>query len=355
MNPGSRWWALAAALALAATAGCGAADPATGSIEPTEPEAIAFPGELSGKADVFGRALVGVAQPYVADATLTLEEARLRTDMGFRRQVAWQIVQRVVDPAPLLGVAELGLEHEEVELPEGEVPKVPRWQTWYGVEDFTRMFRELYGNLSAEERTERRAFTEQAIKEIELWNASVQERSERWPLDRFLKHVSELGVCPDGMPADECALSLQSNFSGATAGNARITYSPGTMLHLLRNYGAVLGCLDTLDTLGLDATPENEDQNFSLCFDSEFPNDAVLTKAHWIRSDFERTMPAFDTDATTLGKVIGPSMTADWGAGDRNVDPWADKIFTIRLRSGDMYRLAGLHIMTKELRHWVWI
>ena len=165
----------------------------------------------------------------------------------------------------------LGEWTEEVELPEGEVPKVPRWQTWYGVEDFTRMFRELYGNLSAEERTERRAFTEQAIKEIELWNASVQERSERWPLDRFLKHVSELGVCPEDMPADECALSLQSNFSGATAGNARITYSPGTMLHLLRNYGAVLGCLDTLDTLGLDATPEDEDQNFSLCFESEFP------------------------------------------------------------------------------------
>ena len=42
-------------------------------------------------------------------------------------------------------------------------------------------------------------------------------------------------------------------------------------------------------------------------------------------------------------------------AATAQVDPGPDEIFTIRLRNGDTYRLVGLHIMTKELRHWQWI
>jgi mono/diheme cytochrome c family protein len=347
--------ALLGALALTASlAGCAADESDAAPQAAAPPEASEFPAGLSGKADVFGRALIGIAQPYNADLGLSLEEERLRTDMGFRRQVAWEIVQRVIDPVPLLGVAELGADNDSLEVTEGDIPTVPRWQTWYGVEDFKRMFRELYGKLTPEERAARTPFTAQAIAEIELWNAAAQERSERWPLDRFLKHVSELGVCPEGMDAEACAQSLQSNFSGATSGNARITYSPSTIRHLLQNYSPVLTCLQGLDQLAPDAVPENEDQNFTYCLESEFPADAVLTKAHWIRSDFERTMPAFDTDAAGLERVIGASKTADWADGDRQADPLADKIVTIRLRNGDMYRLAGLHIMTKELRHWVW-
>ena len=37
------------------------------------------------------------------------------------------------------------------------------------------------------------------------------------------------------------------------------------------------------------------------------------------------------------------------------VNPDDDQILTIRLQNGDTYRLVGLHIMTKELRHWIWI
>src|SRR5690606_23299611 len=35
--------------------------------------------------------------------------------------------------------------------------------------------------------------------------------------------------------------------------------------------------------------------------------------------------------------------------------PGPDDIYTLRLASGNTYRLAGLHIMTKELDHWLWI
>jgi mono/diheme cytochrome c family protein len=167
--------------------------------------------------------------------------------------------------------------------------------------------------------------------------------------------VNQLGVCPPGTPGDQCALSLQSKFSGSTAGNARITYSPGTMRHLLENYGTMLDCLHTLDVLTFSTIPPNEDQNFSHCFTEEFPKDAVLMKAHWVRADFNRKMPAFDTDGAALAERLASTKVADWGGGDRMVDPTPDEVFTIRLKGGDTYRLAGLHIMSKELRHWMWI
>jgi mono/diheme cytochrome c family protein len=274
--------------------------------------------------------------------------------MGFRRQVAWDIVFRTVDPVPLLGLAE-EVDDGNIELPEGAVPKVARFQTWYGVDDFKRMFYHLYGGLTSAERALRIPFSAQQVQDAIQWNATAIERSERWPLQRFLDHVQKLGVCPEGMAADECAKSIQSNFSGATAGNARITYSPGAMTHLLSNYDSMLQCTETLDNLALDQPANPPGDNFTHCFRNEFPQSAVLMKAHWIRSDFGRTMPGFHTDAQNLAVVTNPSNSGDWAEGDFQADPGTDKILTIRLKNGDTYRLAGLHIMTKELRHWMWI
>ena len=313
-----------------------------------------FPGTGVGKSDAFGRQLAGVAAPYTADLNLSIQTGALESDMAFRRQVAWDIVQRVIDPVPLLGLANAEEATTEILLP-GGVPEVPRFQTWYGVDDFKRMFKKLYGDLSPEQRAQRAPFTEQALKDAIEWNATAADRSERWPLERFLKHVKDLGVCPPDMSEEECANSLQSNFSGASSGNARITYSSGTMLHLLRNYASILGCLEGLKTLPIAQSPRDEASNFTYCFESEFPPDAVLIKAQWIRADFGRKMPAFDTDAASLMNVIGSGKSADWAEGDREADPTPDDVFTIRLKNKDTYRLAGLHIMTKELRHWMWI
>jgi mono/diheme cytochrome c family protein len=338
------------ACAPALVVGCGNED--AGVIVPL---AADFPGENLGKFDVFGRELAGVAVPYVADLTLPGQEAQLKSDMRLRRQTAWAIASRVVDPVPLLGLAERQEDGQDVALPEGEIPTVPRWQTWYGADDFKRMFRQAFEQLDPLDRLARVPFSEELLDEVEQWNATALDRSRRWPLERFLKHVRELGLCPDDVTDEECARALQSNFSGATGGNSRIAYSPGTMRHVLTNYGSLLECLGTASALTMDAQPDAPDSNFSYCLSSEFPADAVVIKAHWVRADFDRGMPAFDTDGASLERVIGSDKIADWADGDREVSPAPDRIFTIRLRNGDTYRLAGLHIMTKELRHWVWI
>ena len=324
----------------------------------TRESALDFPAQgASGKEDAFGRKLLGVAAPYAADPTLTGREVVLKSDMAARREAGWAIAQRVLESVPLLGLAD-----GSAAAPTTTLPNVPRWQTWYGVEDFKRMFVELYKRLGPLGRSERTPFSAADLDAVEAWNAAALDRSNRWPLERYLEHVAALGVCPEGTPADECARLQQSQFSGGAAGNARITYSPATVRHLLENYGAIVDCLEGLGALPLDAAPA--EGNFTYCFEREFPVDAVLIKAQWVRSDFGRKLPAFDTDAAALAKVIAATQSADWGTGattpdavvgDRLADPKSSAIYTTRMKNGDTYRLAALHIMTKELRHWTWV
>lgn len=341
-------------LVLLAVAAAGCA-PGGGTGEGAPSDDIGFPAPPGGKTDVFGRRLVGPASPYEPNASLAepAEEERLRTEYRHRRQVAWDTVHQVLEPVPLLGLAESAEEHEEIRLPDGEVPRVARWETWYGVDDFKRMFQYLYEELGPAGRAARQPFEIADIEDAFAWNAAALDRSDRWPLERYLKYVGDLGVCAEDAPADECARTIQSNFSGASTGTARIAYSPGAIRALLGNYPRVLDCLERLDETGFDARPETE-ENFSLCFDEELPPDAVLIKAQWVRADFGRDLPAYDTDGASLDRLL--AGTAHWGEdGDRRADPTPEQIHTIRLRDGSVFRLAGLHIMTKELRHWQWI
>ncbi|HJL15423.1 MAG TPA: c-type cytochrome [Sandaracinaceae bacterium LLY-WYZ-13_1] len=335
-------------LALCSLAACGSPDGAS----------LDFPNDddsPGGKADVFGRRLAGVAAPFTPNPTLAEDEARLRTDLRYRREVAWDTLHHVLAPVPLLGLAE-GEEasSEDVELEDGEdVPRVPRWQTWYGIDDLRRVFQTLYEGADPSDRVVRAPFGDEALDAAFEDNATALDRSRRWPLERYLDYVERLGACPEGTPEDECARRLNSNFSGATVGNARILYSPGTARHILESYGPVVSCLEELDAVGLDAEPVAPDQ-FTACFDREFPADAVLIKAQWVRADFGMELPAYDTDAEAMTRRLEGAGTWE-ESGDRLVDPSPDEIVTIRLRNGDTYRLAGLHVMTKELRHWQWI
>jgi mono/diheme cytochrome c family protein len=318
--------------------------------------ALDFPNDAAGgKTDVFGRSLAGVAAPFTPNPTLAEEEERLRTDIRYRRRVAWDTAHHVLEPVPLLGLAEGEESSDEAVELEGdeELPRVPRWQTWYGIDDLRRIFQTLYEDADPSDRVVRAPFGDAAIDAAFADNASAVERSRRWPLERYLRYVERLGTCPEGISEEECARLLNSNFSGATVGNARILYSPGTARHIMESYGPIMACLAELDTVGIDAEPADPD-NFTACFERELPTDAVLIKAQWVRADFGMDLPVYDTDAEAMTRRLEGAGTWEEG-GDRRADPTPEEIVTIRLRNGDTYRLAGLHIMTKELRHWQWI
>ncbi len=315
--------------------------------------AAAFPWSDAdqGKADAFGRHLVGVAADYEPDLQLADQADALAGNMQLRRQAAWGTVAKVLQPSPLLGLQRDAADNADIELT--DIPEVPRFETWYGLDDVKRMFQHLYEGLGPAGRRVREPFSPAAIDEAFEWNAGALERSSSWPLQRYIDHVNRLGECPDELNEDQCAALLASNVAGAAGGIPRISYSPATVAHALDNYGPMLDCLDGLDALAMDAELDDADENFTVCLSQEFPVDSVLVKAQWERADFGRMLPAFDTDGDTLRALLAGD--AEWAEeGDRQLDPGADSIYTIRLRNGATYRLAGLHIMTKELRHWQW-
>src|SRR4030095_14742171 len=65
-------------------------------------------------------------------------------------------------------------------------------------------------------------------------------------------------------------------------------------------------------------------------------------------------LPVYDTSAAAMKKRL-TEEDGGWGGGDRTANPGPDQILVAKLANGTSFRLSGLHIITKELRHWVWI
>lgn len=89
------------------------------------------------------------------------------------------------------------------------------------------------------------------------------------------------------------------------------------------------------------------------CLAGEMPRDAVLIKADWHRKLAGENLPVFDTSASRMRERL--ATTADWADGDGSTNPAADAIYTLALPNGNEFRMPALHIMTKELDHWLWI
>lgn len=282
-----------------------------------------------------------------------------------------------------------------------EIPTVPRFQTWYGVEDITHIFKTAYDQLSDEEKFVRAPLSAQAIANAFYDNNTKKDRLSSWPLRRYTKAVDQLFGCEleqladeaDEVYEDRCALQRQSQFSGAGAaggGIARIMYTPAMTHHMVDNYARVLDCADdglsgTWCAPGEECNDGEDPENFSTCFTSEFPADAghpfaemglpelggtAVVKMTWSRIGFDFALPAYDTDAAALERRIGDGANALWSPEGDNTYlappetprtiadipfPTPDDIYTIQTRGGSMYRLTGLHVMTKEARHWVWV
>ena len=92
--------------------------------------------------------------------------------------------------------------------------------------------------------------------------------------------------------------------------------------------------------------------NFTGCFDASFPSTRRWSRrsggAPSSARSCRRTTPAEALARRWDAGPIGRPATAERRSG-------ADRIHTVRLANGNVFRLAGLHIMTKELRKWLWM
>ncbi len=98
---------------------------------------------------------------------------------------------------------------------------------------------------------------------------------------------------------------------------------------------------------------QEADPAWAACLAGAFPLDAALIKADWRRAELGFQVPVFDTSGPALTAMRADDTRA-W-ISTTDADPGADRIYTALLPNGNRYRLAGLHLMTKELDHWLWI
>jgi hypothetical protein len=99
---------------------------------------------------------------------------------------------------------------------------------------------------------------------------------------------------------------------------------------------------------------QEADPAWAPCLSSPFPLDAAVVKADWRRAELGFQVPVFDTSAAGMAATLASDGDQAWVAAAQ-ADPGGESIYTVAMPTGARYRLAGLHLMTKELDHWLWV
>ena len=308
----------------------GAEDPAAASGCPPTATALAEDsplGRVATPLSVVDRSLVGDPAAYAPDPSLRSREAALQRSQRARREAAWQIAARVLTPAP--SSSELG-------------GALPAWQTWHNLDDLTRIFRRLYPGLSPDQQTAHDHFDAAAIDAAWTWNDVAVADMPAWSRER--------------LDAYRSGISSAAELAGV-GGVYRVAYAPATSRHWLDSYPEVLACRrsDGAGAPARELDPCGAPAATPACLDGVFPADAALVKASWTRIDAGSPLVAFDTSAAALAQRLAPETTLDWGEGDREVSPREGDLYTLELQNENRFALTALHIMTKELDHWVWV
>ena len=407
------------ALAVAVLAGCGDNTP--------DKTAQCKLGQATGAATIQDRKIIGAVAPYEADVTLAERDEELRTSIAARRQAAWQAVGKVLAPTPL---ADTRLAQTF-----GGQPTIPAWHTWFGRDDFERVFKKLYRDFTPEQRAVRATLDAATIDAGFTWNTTALDGIPEWPEQRYLDYLA--------------AIDTQEEAQGI-GGINRVGYSSGAMRQLIHSYAQqyacrvsappdpfdpqpvragtivrqaeqlaleqcawrVLGPFMTSDGAQVtvtargdgdadiyvrraaapepdafdcksagDASDEScrvagggpiyvavfaaaastvdveveylaEDVAAPTCLDGEMPRDAVLVKADWHRKLTGENLSFFSTSAARMReRLAGNALWTD----DGSADPDSSSIYTVTLPNGNVFRMPSLHVMTKELDHWMWI
>jgi hypothetical protein len=276
------------------------------------------------------RAILGPARPYSPDKTLDRQKDALDASQKARRDVAWKALAKVLKDGR---IAEPGVKIDS------KRAKLPAFRTWYQKDDYERMFAKLYEEHGKDARKARAPFTDAEIDAALAWNAT--DRGS-WSDDAFEERLKQI----DSRAA---AQSL--------GGNARVQYSTGAVRHMMKSWAPLTKCARGEVADDPNAEPRSPSL-FATCVDEEFPKDAAVIKAAWLRSDFDMKVPVRPTSAEALkARFAGTVDDGGWGRGDAANEQAPDEasIYTVKMTDGSSFRMPALHLVTKELREWLWI
>lgn len=284
------------------------------------------------------RRAVGPAKSYPAESYSQDDTERLAKSKKARRELGWHVLAKALQPVAIAA--------QEPAPTTANKPKpkpertLPLFRTWLGGDEFERMFAKMYGDLGRERRSTESLPTKTELESLFDWNAkSLGPNSEADYFARLKQVTDQSGV--DGL-----------------GGNGRVAYSPGYLKQYFTDYPTMSKCASTLGSITVDTPPQNE-ANFTNCMSHEFDKDAAVIKASWRRNDQLVTtgLPVVDTSAANLAKIMsGEKDEGGWNLRGLPMKKAGPKdAYSVTLSDESGYSLVGLHIMTKELRHWVWI
>lgn len=265
------------------------------------------------------RRAVGPAQPYLADTYTDADAERFATSKKARRELGWHVLAKALAPVAVKSSGSV------------QNATIPKFRTWLGGDELDRLFGKMYADFGPERRKSKSLPTNDELSALFDWNAnSLGPSSEA----DFFARVAQL---------DD-----QTKLDGL-GGNARVAYSPAYVRQYLTDYPTIADC--NLDALSFD-TPPTSKENFTSCFSREMPSDAAVIKTSWRRNDpiVPDGLPVVDTSAAAL-------ETADaWSPSKAPLQhATAQDAYSVTMSDDAGYSLVGLHLMTKELRHWVWV
>ncbi|HEY8224995.1 MAG TPA: hypothetical protein VIG25_06950 [Pyrinomonadaceae bacterium] len=301
--------------------------------------------------------------------TLTeLEAARnprlLNTSMRARRDVAWQIIQRLWNP---------------ISGPRDAVNGIPRWITWYEQEDIAQLYEQMLVRRRSSPTVDPPLDATRALQQIAQKDLRLSLVSAR--LGKILRQFT-FPEAPDLGPHRRMSTGV-------------IFYSPAYVKHFLDNADRIADCdVGNLQksiskppsdpfrrsprALASPAEPSAEPKNrYALCMDREMPTDAVMVKTAWAPVTTRRVrrlvggvpeewIDAGFTDERyfSMGPEMAPQLLVPpagrWiqheltrAGSDYGQEPaWG---FTVTDERGQKWFLVGMHIAAKTVRTWLWI
>lgn len=256
-----------------------------------------------------GRRTLQAAENY---PTRTYDAELLKTDARVRREAAWEIVGKITSPLEVKTTLPGG----------GDLQyQTPLFATWYDATEVALLFRSAYEALGSDRRRLRNPVSSADYRIAEEWLVRRVEDMPHWTAERLRNYMLTYG-------RNDRAISL--------TGPVRILYSPGLVRHLLQNYALGAHCArQQLDTA---------------CFNDDMPADAVAVKLNWVPADEKISVTA--TDAAAMRALFAGTA---WPEPSVIVNPDPDSVLTTESENGNRFRLAGMHIMSKELKKWFWI
>lgn len=285
------------------------------------------------------RFLMGQASSYPADPTLREKAVLFETSMLERRKMAWSIIEKAISPVNIGGQTT-----PQTTNGLATAQTLPRFQTWHTSGEVGPMFTKLFTDLSVEDRAARAPFTADAIANVFPWNVGRTKTLGSFTQERLDQRRAEL----------QTAAGLASLGKGT---DDKVLMSPEYVAHLFDSYRQMMDC-KTADppapgSLGSSVVAEPADSAaFAPCLKGEFPINAVAAKTRWIQSSLG--VPVYDTSAAGIKNRLANDTFPDQGDGP-TASPDATQAYTMQLTPDTTSRLVALHLITKELRDWVWI